>query len=346
MVLRTLIDAPVLAARVAQLGHEIRASYGADIAIVVVGVLRGSFVFMADLVRAIEGPVVCEFLQVESYTGTESEGEVRPIRELTADLAGEHVIIVEDIVDTGRTMAYLRDLVEAQNPASLRVVSLLDKPSRRTVDVVLDWVGFTIEDRFVVGYGLDFDGRHRNLPYLAEAIVDGEELMEREELEVLTEQIDEMLAGPVVDEDDALEICIVAGLARRLTSDPVDVDAAAWREGTGAELVASMWDQVDLAPLIDEVDACTEGGRSDEEVETAVYDVDDIIAAAIWCDRRDAVRPAARQLAELVRQVPDVFVHLSSVARSFAAQPAIAADLDLYEYWLALADAASQAGGD
>ncbi|MEM6927470.1 MAG: hypoxanthine phosphoribosyltransferase [Myxococcota bacterium] len=339
MVLRPLIEAPVLAARVQALGAEIRGSVGDDVTLVVVGVLRGSFVFMADLVRAIEGPVTCEFLQVESYAGNESTGEIRPIREITGDLAGEHVIIVEDIVDTGRTVAYLRERIEAQAPASFRVVALLDKPSRRTVDVVVDWVGFTIEDCFVVGYGLDFDGLYRNLPYIAEAVVDGEAIMEREELEVLTEQLDELLNAPIVDEDDALEICIVAGLAYRLGASPaVLADAAGWRDGTGAELVASLWQQVDLEPLIEEVDACTLGGRDDDEVEEAVYDVDDVVAAAIWCNRRDAVREAARRLARIVREVPDVFTNLATFARSFAAKPAAAADLDIYDYWLALAD--------
>ncbi|MEN0063691.1 MAG: hypoxanthine phosphoribosyltransferase [Myxococcota bacterium] len=343
MVLRTLIQAPVLAARVQQLGHEIRATFGADTPVVVVGVLRGSFVFMADLIRAIEGPVECEFLQVESYAGDESTGEIRSIREVTAKLADKHVLVVEDIVDTGRTMEYLRDLMMAQQPASCRVVSLLDKPSRRTVEVAIDWVGFTIEDRFVVGYGLDFDGRHRNLPYLAEAVFDGEALMEAEELKVLNEQLDELLVGPVVDEDDALEICIVAGLANRLTGD-INPDAVAWRDGRGADLIASLWSQVDLAPLLEEVDACTGGGRSDEEVEEAVFDVDDVIAAALWCNHRPAVQSAARKLAELVRQVPDVFVGLSKFAKSFAAKPAVAEDLEIYDYWLALADAAENAG--
>jgi len=340
MVLRPLIDRAVLAARVQRLGEEIRRAFGPDVPIVLVGVLRGGFVFMADLVRAIEGPVYCEFLQVESYAGDESSGEVRPIRELSADLTGEHVVIVEDIVDTGHTLAYLRSLVEAQGPASFRVVALHDKPARRSVDVVVDWVGFTIEDVFVVGYGLDFDGRYRNLPYLAEAVVDGEEIMEREELEVLTEQLDELLGEPVVDEDDAIEVCIVAGLAHRLgASASTLADAVAWRDGPGADLIASTWAQVDLEDLIEEVDACTGGGRDDEEVENAVYDVDDYVAAAIWCNQRDVVRDAARRLAELVRQVPDVFTGLGTFARSFSTRPAVAEELDLYDYWLALADA-------
>ncbi len=340
MVLRPLIEPEILAARVRSLGVEIRAAFGDDVPIVVVGVLRGSFVFMADLIRAIEGPVICEFLQVESYEGDESTGEVRPVRETTADLGGEHVLVVEDIVDTGRTMAFLRTEIESQNPASFRVVALLDKPARRSVDVVIDWVGFTVDDVFVVGYGLDFDGRYRNLPYLAEAVVDGEALMEKEELETLTEQLDVLLSEPVVDEDDALEICIVAGLAHRLGAAPaVLADAVAWRDGSAAELVAAMWEQVDLEPLVEDVDACTGGGREDEEIENAVYDFDDVVAAAIWSNQRDVVREAARRVTRIVREVPDVFTVLASFARSFAAKPAAAADLDLYEYWLALADA-------
>ena len=339
MVLRPLIQAEILASRIQMLGAEIRSTFGSDTTIAIVGVLRGSFVFMADLVRAIEGPVICEFLQVESYAGAESTGEIRPVRELTAELSGEHVLLVEDIVDTGRTMAYLRELLQAQGPASVRVVALLDKPSRRKVEVEVDWVGFTIEDEFVVGYGLDFDGRFRNLPYIAETVVDGEAIMEKEELEVLTEQIDELLGNPVVDEDDALEICIVAGLAARLgAARSVLADAEAWRDGPGADLVVSMWEQVDLEPLVEDVDACTGGGRSDDEIEEAVFEVDDLIAAAIWCNQRDAVRPWARQLTEIVKQIPDVFTPLASFAKTFAAKPAVAADLDLYEYWLVLAD--------
>lgn len=160
------IDRERIAERVAQLGAEIRAAYGPDTTITVVGVLKGSFLFMADLVRAIDGPVVCEFLGVSSYVGTHSSGAVMITQDLKADVSGRHVVLVEDIVDTGLTLEYLRRTLEARNPASLRVVALLDKPSRRKVQVQVDQVGFEIPDLFVVGYGLDLDQLYRNLPYI------------------------------------------------------------------------------------------------------------------------------------------------------------------------------------
>ena len=161
-----LIDAARISARVAELGAEVRGWYGPQDVITVVGVLKGSFLFMADLVRAIEGPVNCEFLGVSSYVGTHSSGAVQITHDLRADIASRHVLLVEDIVDTGLTLEYLRRTLEARNPASLRVIALLDKPSRRQVEVVVDRVGFEIPDLFVVGYGLDLDQLYRNLPYI------------------------------------------------------------------------------------------------------------------------------------------------------------------------------------
>jgi len=160
-----LIDEQRIAARVAALGTEIRDAFGDD-PIMVIGVLKGSFVFMADLVRAIPGPVECEFLGVSSYVGTESSGAVQITHELRCDVAGRHLLLVEDIIDTGRTLDALQRALEARGPASFRVVALLDKPSRRTVQVQVDWTGFTIEDLFVVGYGLDLDQRYRNEPFI------------------------------------------------------------------------------------------------------------------------------------------------------------------------------------
>lgn len=161
-----LIDADRIAHRVAELGREIRAHYGPSDPIVVVGVLKGSFLFMADLVRHLEGPVICEFLGVSSYVGTHSSGAVQITQDLKADVAGKHVVLVEDIVDTGLTLEYLRRAIDARQPASLQVVALLDKPSRRKVLVHVDRVGFEIPDLFVVGYGLDLDQLYRNLPYI------------------------------------------------------------------------------------------------------------------------------------------------------------------------------------
>ena len=164
--LDVLIDEQRIAARIAELGAEIRASYGSSTVITVVGVLKGSFLFMADLIRAIPGPVTCEFLGVSSYVGTSSSGAVQITQDLRADIAGHHVLIVEDIVDTGLTLDYLLRILEARNPARVEVVSLLDKPSRRTVAVSVTWTGFQIEDLFVVGYGLDLDQLYRNVPYI------------------------------------------------------------------------------------------------------------------------------------------------------------------------------------
>jgi len=155
-----------LAARVRELGAEITAAYaGKDVT--VVGVLSGSFIFMADLVRRIDLPIRCDFLGLSSYgSATESSGVVAITKDLSGPVEGRHILVVEDIVDTGLTMAYLLKNLATRKPASVRIVSLLSKPARRQVEVTIDFLGFTIEDRFVVGYGLDFDGRYRNVPYL------------------------------------------------------------------------------------------------------------------------------------------------------------------------------------
>jgi hypoxanthine phosphoribosyltransferase len=164
--LEVLIDAQRIAARNAELGATVRSWYPPDRTLTMVGVLKGSFLFLADLVRHVEGPVECEFLGVSSYVGTRSSGAVQITQDLRIDLAGRDVVLVEDIVDTGLTLDYLVRALSARNPASLRVVSLLDKPSRRQVPVSVDLVGFEIPDLFVVGYGLDLDQKFRNLPYL------------------------------------------------------------------------------------------------------------------------------------------------------------------------------------
>jgi hypoxanthine phosphoribosyltransferase len=153
--------------RVAALGAQISRDRMDRGSVHLVGVLKGSFVFLADLVRAIELPVTLDFLAVSSYAaGTTSTGEVKLVKDLDAALDGRHVIIVEDIVDSGLTLSYLQDILRARGPASLATVCLLSKPSRRKVDVPLDYVGFVIEDRFVVGYGLDYAEQYRNLPYI------------------------------------------------------------------------------------------------------------------------------------------------------------------------------------
>lgn len=138
--------------------------------LVVVGVLKGSFIFLADLTRRLRTPHRVEFLAVSSYGDRESEApdSVRLVMDLRHDIGGEHVLLVEDIVDTGRTMTYLLRLLEARNPASLRTCTLLHKAERTEEHVTLDFVGFTIPDVWVVGYGLDYAERHRTLPYIAQ----------------------------------------------------------------------------------------------------------------------------------------------------------------------------------
>lgn len=160
-----MFDAGQIAARIAEMGAEIRAAIG-DQPIVAVGILKGSFLFLADLVRQIPGDVRIEFLGVSSYDGTESSGVVRITHDLQTPIEGAHVLVVEDIVDTGLTLDFLLRTLECRGPTTLHVAALLDKPSRRRVDVPVHFVGFTIPDAFVVGYGLDLDQQFRNLPYV------------------------------------------------------------------------------------------------------------------------------------------------------------------------------------
>ena len=167
MAMETLIDEAALAARIAELAAEIRRDVGTDTPVHLVAVLKGAFVFLADLMRAFEGPVTCDFIAVSSYGGGKtSSGEVRLTKDLDRSLQGRHVVVVEDIVDTGLTLSYLQEILQAREPASLRTACLLSKPSRRKIEVRVEYIGFTIEDRFVVGYGLDFDERYRNLPFI------------------------------------------------------------------------------------------------------------------------------------------------------------------------------------
>jgi len=163
---RVMIESSALAARVAELALEIRAAIPED-DIHFVGVLKGAVPFMADLIRAVPGGVTIDFIAVSSYgSGTSSSGEVRMLKDVDASLDGRHVIIVEDIVDTGLTLHYLQDLLRLRNPRSLRTACLLSKPSRRKVEVPVEFIGFTIDDHFVVGYGLDYAEQYRNLPYI------------------------------------------------------------------------------------------------------------------------------------------------------------------------------------
>jgi hypoxanthine phosphoribosyltransferase len=163
-----LLDPEQIRDRIRQLADEIEDDYPAGEEIHLVGVLKGGFMFMADLVRGMSARVTLDFIAVSSYQqSTRSSGEVRLLKDLDSGLEGRHVIIVEDIVDTGLTLTYLQDILRARSPKTLRTACLLSKPSRRQVDVKVDYVGFTIEDHFVVGYGLDYAEKYRNLPHIA-----------------------------------------------------------------------------------------------------------------------------------------------------------------------------------
>ena len=162
----TMLSKEEIAARVHELGAQITRDYEGH-NLVLVCVLKGSFVFAADLARSIDLPLRVDFLGVRSYgEGTESSGVVQITQDLSRPIEHEDVLLVEDIVDTGLTIAHLMDLLRTRAPASVKVCSLLHKPARAKVAVHIDYLGFTIEDRFVVGYGLDFAERHRNLPYI------------------------------------------------------------------------------------------------------------------------------------------------------------------------------------
>jgi len=160
-----LIPAPQIQARVAEMAAEIRRDFPDEVHLV--AVLKGAFIFLSDLVRHIPGRVSLDFMATSSYaTGTTTSGEVRLTKDLDLTLDGRNVIIVEDIVDSGLTLHYLHEILQARNPKTLRTACLLNKPSRRKVEVPVEYVGFTIEDHFVVGYGLDYAEQYRNLPHI------------------------------------------------------------------------------------------------------------------------------------------------------------------------------------
>ncbi len=161
-----LLSADALQARVAELGRQLSADY-AERDPVLVSVLKGSIVFLADLIRSMEIPLSVDLMEVSSYgAGTETSGQVRILKDLSRSIEGREVIVVEDIIDTGLTLNYLLRYLGERNPATLRVCCLLDKPARRLAEIEIDYRGFTIPDRFVIGYGLDYDERYRNLPYI------------------------------------------------------------------------------------------------------------------------------------------------------------------------------------
>ena len=166
-VIDTLISAKSIAARIEVLAKEIEAEFAGTQKLVVVGLLRGSFIFIADLVRELDLPVEVDFVEASSYgNATTSSREVRILKDLRGDIEGRDVLVVEDIVDTGHTLAHVLTLLRSRRPARLRTIALLDKPARRETDIRADWTGFEIPDEFVVGYGIDYAQRNRNLPFI------------------------------------------------------------------------------------------------------------------------------------------------------------------------------------
>lgn len=163
---RVLIDEKTLAKRVTELGRTISHAYaGKDL--LLISVLKGSFIFMADLVRAIEIPHEVDFMAISSYgSGVRSSGVVQIMMDLKQSIEDRNVLLVEDIIDSGNTLSYLRRIMYERHPSSMHIMTLLNKPDRREVDVPVDWVGFSIPDEFVVGYGLDYNQYYRNLPYI------------------------------------------------------------------------------------------------------------------------------------------------------------------------------------
>lgn len=163
---RVLISEEELQARIAELGKELAADYG-DKEPIFIGVLKGVVNFFTDMVRAT--PIMCqyEFMAVSSYgAGTSTSGTVKMLKDVTCDIKGRHVVILEDILDSGLTLKFVREHLQAMEPASLKICTLLDKPERRKVDVYADYIGFTIPNEFVVGYGLDYNEFYRNLPFV------------------------------------------------------------------------------------------------------------------------------------------------------------------------------------
>jgi hypoxanthine phosphoribosyltransferase len=169
--MNVLISEEDIQRRVREMAAEIRRDHPDGVHLI--AVLKGAFVFLSDLARALPGNTSLDFMAVSSYgKSTSSSGQVQLLKDLDSTLEGRDVVIVEDIVDTGLTLAYLQDILRARSPSHLRTACLLSKPSRRKTEVKVEYVGFTIEDKFVVGYGLDYAEQYRNLPYIA--VVDGQ----------------------------------------------------------------------------------------------------------------------------------------------------------------------------
>ncbi len=165
-ILKVLLTEEELKAKCAEMGAQITKDYQGK-NLLLVTVLKGAVVYLADLMRHIDLPCAIDFMVVSSYgSGTETSGVVKIVKDLDQDLAGKDILIVEDILDTGVTLHYLKGLLQSRNPASIRIATLLDKPERRKVDLQSDYAGFQVPDEFVVGYGLDYAEKYRNLPYI------------------------------------------------------------------------------------------------------------------------------------------------------------------------------------
>ena len=165
-VLRVLLSEDEIREKVRELGGKITADYK-NSNLMLVTVLKGAGVFLADLMRQIDVPAEIDFMVVSSYgSGVKSSGVVKIVKDLDVPLAGKDILIVEDILDSGLTLSYIKELLESRGPRSIRIATLLDKPSRRKVDLQADYIGFSVPDEFVIGYGLDYDEKYRNLPYI------------------------------------------------------------------------------------------------------------------------------------------------------------------------------------
>lgn len=165
-ILKVLLSEEQLKEKCAEMGAQITRDYAGK-NLLLVTVLKGAVVYMADLMRCIDLPCAIDFMVVSSYgSGTKTTGVVKIVKDLDQDLSGKDILIVEDILDSGMTLSYLKGLLQSRNPASIRIATLLDKPSRRKVELKADYVGFEVPDEFVVGYGLDFDEEYRNLPFV------------------------------------------------------------------------------------------------------------------------------------------------------------------------------------
>lgn len=163
--INVLINKAKLEKRIEELGKQIQKDYeGKDI--VFIGILKGSVIFMSELCKNVKNNVQLDFIEASSYEGTESTGNVRIHKDIQNSIEGKDVIIVEDIIDTGRTLTYVREYLKQKNPNSIKIVTMLSKPSRRVLELNVDYIGFAIEDKFVVGYGLDYNEKYRNLPYI------------------------------------------------------------------------------------------------------------------------------------------------------------------------------------